>query len=594
MPISSATTAFRGAVVLCSLGAFQVLAIQTAQRRLTDEFLEAERLYWLDNWVKARPLYADCERGFAVSDPAKALICKFSRLRADAETNLSYSAVSRTIARDLETERARTHPQVRLRGLIVKATADLSTHDPVLSGQEWEQVEELAHSLKENGWEGRAKGELGIVAYLRGDTAKAVALNTESFQTAKELHDVAGMIRAFSLKGVGLLERKAADQALPYFEQALDLARANPDVRFPLMAYMGKSQALASQGDTAGASRLLEQANEFVEHVGMTVYKADLAIALGVQAEKRGRLADAEAEFDRACAAAKLSHMPRPFADAMFHKIELRERNSDWRGAEKLIPAALTADRELIDIQFLPQHLAEAAEIELRIGNVARAREYLSQANDVIEAALTKAPSPSIERSLIATMNGVFVQRFELALNHDSNLARAFEILEDGRSRVIVGHLRSAVTESQLRNARTDALNAEIATIQLNLISSAHTPADRSRLLQSLDEAEAKLEAAQFSRRRSSHALRPSLVPLPTIQSSLSPDELLIEYVVSDKDVICSRGDRENLPEVTKLRTRRILRRWSVPIARKSQALLLCPSSLGSKLTDCMKRFSGR
>src|SRR3954451_3536055 len=219
---------------------------------------------------------------------------------------------------------------------MVKATADLSIPDPVLSGQEWQQVEDLAQSLQENGWGGRAKGELGIVAYLRGDTAKAVALNTESFKAAKELHDVAGMIRAFSLKGVGLLERAAADQALPYFDQALELAKANPEVRFPLMAYMGKSQALASQGDLAGASRLLEQADKFVEQVGMTVYKADLAIALGVQAEKRGQFADAEAEFDRACAAAKSSQMPRPFADAMFHKIELRERKLDWRGAEKL------------------------------------------------------------------------------------------------------------------------------------------------------------------------------------------------------------------------------------------------------------------
>ena len=278
----------------------------------------------------------------------------------------------------------------------------------------------------------------------------------------------------------------------------------------------------------------------------MTVYKADLAIALGVQAEKRGRFADAEAQFDRACAAAKLSHMPRPFADAMFHKIELRRRNSDWGGAEKLIPAALTADRELIDIQFLPQYLAEAADIELRIGNVARAREYLSQANDVVEATLAKAPSPSIERSLIATMNGVFVERFDLALNHDSNLARAFEILEDGRSRVIAGHLRSATTESQVRNARTDALNAEIAAIQLNLISSTHTPSDRRRLLQGLDEAETELEAVQFSHGRTGNAARPLPVTLRTIQSALSPDELLIEYVVSDKESFALAVTRES------------------------------------------------
>src|SRR3954468_20221391 len=98
---------------------------------------------------------------------------------------------------------------------------------------------------------GERREGLESLPYLRGDTAKAVALNTESFQTAKELHDVAGMIRAFSLKGAGLLERHAADQALSYFDQALELAKTNPDVRFPLMAYTGKSQALASQGDTA-------------------------------------------------------------------------------------------------------------------------------------------------------------------------------------------------------------------------------------------------------------------------------------------------------------------------------------------------------
>jgi tetratricopeptide (TPR) repeat protein len=290
MLISSASAVLLGVVVISSLQAVPIPLAESGSTQPTDEFRRAERLYWLDNWVNARPLYADCEKRFAASDPSKALICKFSRLRADAETNLSYSTVSRIISRDLETVTARTHPEVRLHGLIVKATADLSTHDPVLSGQEWEQAEELAHSLKENGWVGRAKGELGIVAYLRGDTAKAVTLNTESFQTAKELQDVAGRIRAFALKGVGLLERNAGDQALSYFDQALELAENNPDARFPLMAYMGTAQALESQGDTAGASRLLAQANEFVERVGMTVYKADLATALGIQVEKHGIL----------------------------------------------------------------------------------------------------------------------------------------------------------------------------------------------------------------------------------------------------------------------------------------------------------------
>ncbi|MFL6449060.1 MAG: CHAT domain-containing protein [Bryobacteraceae bacterium] len=535
MALLSAGFSFRGVLVSFFVAIVPGMAFSQPTAGLAHDFQEAERLFWLDNWVKARNLYANCEVGFAKSDPAKALICKFSRLRADAETNLSYYTVSKLIATDLEAQTARNSPEARLRGLIVKATADLSIHDPVLSGEEWEEVQRLAHSLKEDGWETRAKGELGIVAYLRGDTAKAVALNTESFLKSKALNDVAGMVRALSLKGVGLLERKAADQALSYFDQALDLAKANPDVRFPLMAYMGKAQALESQEDMQGAARLLQQANQFVESIGMTVYKADLAIALGVQAERRGRFADAEAEFERARRAATLAHMPRPYADAMFHKIELRERNSDWHGAELLLPMALKADRELIDIQFLPQHLAQAADVEIRVGNIRLAREYLSQARDVIEAALAKAPSPNIERSLISTMSDVFIAQFELALNQDRNLPTAFEIVENARSRVIAQHLRAADKDSAVSTARTKAINAEIASIQLNLISSAHTPGERSGLLQALGEAESELDAAQLNRTRHSHPSRTIPVRLPTIQVSMSPDELLLEFIVSEK-----------------------------------------------------------
>lgn len=535
MAFSSARLAFCGVLGLCSVFASKENEPPEPTSRLTREFHDAERLFWLDNWVKARSLYADCEVGFARSDPSKALICKFSRLRADAETNLSYVTVSNLIANALEGQTARNSPEARLRGLIVKATADLSIHDPQLSGEEWGEVQRLAHSLQQDGWEARAKGELGIVAYLGGDSGKAIALNTESFLQEKRLNDVAGMVRALSLKGVGLLERKAADQALSYFDQALDLAKANPEVRFPLMAYMGKSQALESQGDMQGAARLLQEADHFVNTIGMTVYKADLAIALGVQAEKRAQYADAEAEFDRACTAATRAHMPRPYADAMFHKIELRQRNSDWHEAELLIPAALKADRDLIDIQFLPQHLAQAADIEIRTGNIPRAREYLSQASDVIDAALAKAPSASIERSLIATMSDVFVAQFELALNQDHNLARAFAIVENARSRVIAGHLRAANRASGVSTSRTKAIDAEIASIQLNLISSAHTAGERSRLLRTLDEAESELDAAQLDQNPRPHLARSVPVPLASIQASMSPDELLLEYVVSDK-----------------------------------------------------------
>ena len=268
--------------------------------------------------------------------------------------------MSETIATDLTSTVAISNAAVKLRGLIVKATADLSVHDPNLSGEEWQQVRDLARQIGDLFWEERAEGELGIIAYLQGETEKAVMLNAEAFQKAKQLKDVAGMIRALSLKGVGLLERDEADQAMTYLDQALSLVKSNPDVRFPLMAYMAKSEALEKKGDEAGSGKLLEEAKRFVDPNGMRVYQADLLIGLQAHAEKLNHIEEAKRDFEDAAMAARNSQMPRPFAAATFRLAELDAKQNDWLAAERLISGGLAADRELIDIQFYPQHLATA------------------------------------------------------------------------------------------------------------------------------------------------------------------------------------------------------------------------------------------
>ena len=156
---------------------------------------EAERLFWLDNWVKARPLYAICEQECRRrGDLQNALLAKFSRLRADSESTLSYPEVSRLLAEDLKTPIVRANPKLRLRCLIVKATADLSINDTLNSGQEWTEALALAQQLGEKGWEERAQGELSIIAFLKGETSKAVELNERQYSAARTLNDIAGEI----------------------------------------------------------------------------------------------------------------------------------------------------------------------------------------------------------------------------------------------------------------------------------------------------------------------------------------------------------------------------------------------------------------
>ena len=506
---------------------------------LENKFNKAERLFKLDNWVEARALYADCERAYADEDPAKAMISKFSRLRADAETRLSYAAVSHAIAADLNSPVALDNPTVKLRGLVVKATADLSVHDPSLSGEEWQQVKELAHQIGDQFWEERAEGELGIVAYLQGETEKAVMLNSDSFQKAKQLKDVAGMVRVLSLKGVGLLERDGADHSLPFFDQALTLAKSNPDVRFPLMAYMGKSEALEAKGDEAGSGDLLEEAKRFVDRVGMTVYRADLLIALGTRAEKLNKPDEAKMDFEEAATAATNSQMPRPFAAATFQLVELQAKRGDWAAAQRLISRGLAADRELIDVQFYPQHLATAAKIESHLGHIQKAEEYLSQASDVIEAAMANVPSASVKTSLIATMSDVYAAHFQLALESEHNLPRAFSGLESARGRVIADHLRTRPDKPTIHNVRALALERRIAAIQSNLLSSNKSYLERQKLLQELHETEFQLEPLRYVRDVGKRAPRLPPVSLKQVQNGLRADELILEYVIGkDKSFV--------------------------------------------------------
>ena len=368
MAFSLAKTLLRGGralqISIAGLGLFLAgeCFAQTSDP-LDKKFQEAERLFWLDNWVAARELFSTCEAAYATSNPARAMLCKFSRLRADAEAKTSYAVVSETIDEDLKSDVALNHPEVRLRGLVVKATADLSINDPALSGQEWREVKSLAEALGLKGWAERAVCELSIVAYLQGDAAHAILFNNQAFEKAKQLGDVAGMIRALSLKGVGILELNAPDHAVPLFDQALDLAQKQPDVRFPLMAYMGKAQALERLGNDKESLILLQQAKQFVEKIGMNVYMADLSIALGERAIKRGLLKEAEQDFEEAEQFAARAKMPRPRAAALMHLIELESKAGDWLKARALIRPALEADRQLIDMQFYPKHLTLAAQI---------------------------------------------------------------------------------------------------------------------------------------------------------------------------------------------------------------------------------------
>jgi CHAT domain-containing protein len=508
---------------------------------------EAERLFWLDNWVKARPLYAQCERDFQQKGDVKnALLAKFSRLRADSESVLSYPEVSRVLAEDLRNPVVEKSPELRLRCLIVKATADLSINDPINSGREWSEALTLARQLGGKGWEERAEGELGIVAFLKGETAKAVELNERQYSAAKALNDVAGQIRSRSLKGVGLVEQEQYEGALQFLDEALALSKANPEVRFPLMAYMAKSTALEHQGKNRESRDLLEEARHFVDTTNMSVYKADLLIALGSKAAKAKDVTTARQCYEQAAAAAQKAGMPRPYADAMFHLTDLSVAAGDLHIAEKQVKEGLVADRKLIDMEYLPQHLATAAEIEARLGKPEQAGAYYEDAGDVIESVMVNVPSATVKSALIAAMSRVYRGYFRLALTDYQSVPKAFRVIEQARGRVVADRLRARPLWAGEPTDKTTPPERKLAEVQIRLLAASNAN-ERKVLMQQLYLAEEEIIPVELARYRKEFNINGEPVSLPRLQQLLTPDELLLEYVVDEPSSFCLAITRESV-----------------------------------------------
>ena len=345
---------------------------------------------------------------------------------------------------------------------------------------------------------------------------------------------------------MGLLEQGQVEAALPFLDEALSLSKANSDIRFPLMAYMGKSQALEILGHSTESRELLEEARRFVNGTNMSTYKADLLIALGNKASKAKDVTSSRNLYQQAADAARKAGMPRPYADAMFHLTELCILAGDFQKAEQYVKEGLIADRKLIDMEYLPQHLATAAEIEAQLGKPDQADAYYEEAGDLIESIMMNVPSASVKSALIAAMSRVYVGHFRLALSSYHSVSKAFRVLEQARGRVIADRLRARPLWAAEPRTTTTAAEKLVAAVQLRLIS-ATSASERKTLMQQLHTAEEELTPVELARYRKEFNITGKPICLLHLQRLLLPNELLLEYVVDEPSSFCIAITRESV-----------------------------------------------
>ena len=129
---------------------------------------EADRLAWLRVWTRAEPLYAKARDAFIANGDERNALYGSEPTPRPAPT-LPVPEVSERLGDYLENPVVPSDERLRLRVLIIKGETDEDL-DPSLSQRSWTEALALAQQLNEPAWANRARGELGLVAFLQGDT----------------------------------------------------------------------------------------------------------------------------------------------------------------------------------------------------------------------------------------------------------------------------------------------------------------------------------------------------------------------------------------------------------------------------------------
>ena len=504
---------------------------------------EADRLALLANWTKAGPLFARAEQIYTQrGDERNALASRVGRLRSDVEKT-SYSAVGQAISEEMKNPLVGNDPQLKLRCLTAKGVIDMNINTPAAK-KDWTEALALAKSLDDRVWQERATGWLGILAFIDGKTARAGGMVTEAIVEAKLLHDSEGEVDFLSYLGEGLNEYHRPQQALGLFNRALKVVGSTPDVGIPFHVYIGKVSALEQLNRRQEAQAVLNLALDEARKAGILGAQADLLREDGELAEDNGDFVSARSYYEQCATVSESAHLTRLLGDAMFKLTNLYQQAGDLPRAEHCVAQGINAVRQVEMPYQLPHYLGVEAELKESMGRFREADDLFSEASDLVEGMLLTVSSSTDESSLIGMMSEIYVGHFRLAATFLKDNAKAFQIVERARGRVMLDALKTHRSVPEEGLAQLTPAELQVVDLQREL-RQPHTVSERRELLDRLEESEANLKHTEYDRYQSREFVPPEPVDLSTLRRSLRPDEMIIEYVLDNPTSFCLTITRE-------------------------------------------------
>jgi CHAT domain-containing protein/tetratricopeptide (TPR) repeat protein len=499
-----------------------------------DLLKEADRLAWLRAWSKAEPQFTEAHRLFTANgDERNALYAEVSALRSRLP-RLPVPEVSAQLTEYLELPIVQCDDRLRLRCLVIKGETDEDL-DPMLAGAAWKEALAVAERLGDEAWMNRARGELGLVAFLEGNVGGAVVALGSALKTAQANGDVSSQVRWLTLFGHGYIQLGRPQEALDFYDRALKAASTMPELQFPTMTYVGRSNALIKLGRIPEADEILVRATEHAAKYDARGYQAQLIAQRAAIAVQQKDVTRALGLYEEAVGLARASGGRRLVAEIELERSAVLRDAGQAAAAERVLIDATVISRDMEERFLLPRLLAATADLRAAQGRTIDAAALLEEASDLLEGLITTASSPWAQGRVINGMDDVIASRIRLEASRPPDVTRAFDVVQQARARSLLELLVNRPIAEERRPREVRDVERRIASLQRQLLHTRDRKA-RQRLLGEIFAAEEQLApstTAMFDRTRRAEE-RPNIA-LADVQASLRADEVLVEYALADQ-----------------------------------------------------------
>jgi CHAT domain-containing protein len=495
---------------------------------------EADRLFWLGNLDAAGRLYARAEQLFhQLQDPRNEIYAHVGWLRT-YPTGMPLKEISKLLKKYLGDPIVRRDPSLRLWCLTAKGYIDFDI-DSESAKQTWIQALQLAGTLGDRRWASRARGELGLIAFVQGNTSLAVSLVGNALWSAYRLHDVGAEIEYLSMAGTGFVEERRFSEGLPFFRIAIAMTKITPDSGFPYSAYEGQAACLLGMGKEGEARKLLQKILSKARADGRLSEVARILIQLGDTSASVEDVGQAENEYREAGQIFQNLGVSRGLDEALFKLAGIYRQQGRLEEAAKVLRTGLPS-LEHIDHYYLARLLTALAELAAAQKRPRKADRLFEQAEDTIDSLLTNLHSDFETAAVSGAMSETYIEHFKLVVK-EGNAARAFHILERVRGNS-VRTLSDPAAGSEREVDSTSRFDDAIAKVQRTLLNTEDYKL-RSALV---DELTAYERVRAFVDNESTNKRREVPKPPPSLGSvrhALREDELLVEYVLNEPASFC-------------------------------------------------------